>query len=80
MRSPPLPLPARIGPVEFADFGGLVAIRCPQDFIPILQKAGGVWEPGSRRWLIERRRLAPVIRALERVTDPLFRWAGISLD
>ena len=40
----------------------------------------GLWEPGSRRWLIERRRIGPVIRALRRVTDPLFRHAGIDLD
>jgi len=38
------------------------------------------WEPGSRRWLLERRRIGPVVRALERATDPLFRHAGMSLD
>jgi hypothetical protein len=37
-------------------------------------------EPGSRRWLVERRRIGPVIRALEATTDPLFRRAGISLE
>ncbi len=42
--------------------------------------AGGLREPGSRRWLIERRRMGPLIRKLERITDPLFRQAGISLD
>ena len=67
MRSPP-PLPIRIGPVEFAEFGRMVAVRCPQDFAHILQRAGGVWEPGSRRWLVERRRIGPVIRALQRAT------------
>jgi hypothetical protein len=45
-----------------------------------VQKAGGTWEPGSRRWLVERRRLGPLIRALRRATDPLFRHAGIDLD
>ena len=44
------------------------------------RRAGGVWEPGSRRWLIERRRLGPVIRALRQATDPLFRRSGIALD
>jgi hypothetical protein len=39
-----------------------------------------VWEPGSRRWRVQRRRIGPVIRALERATDPLFRQAGINLD
>jgi hypothetical protein len=79
VRSPP-PLPTRIGPVEFAEFGRMVAVRCPQDFAHILQRAGGVWEPGSRRWLVERRRIGPVIRALQRATDPLFRRAGLMLD
>jgi hypothetical protein len=41
--------------------------------------SGRVWEPGGRRWLIERLRINPVIRALQRRTDPLFRRAGISL-
>jgi hypothetical protein len=39
-----------------------------------------MWDPGARQWLIERRRIGPVIRALERTTDPLFRQAGIHLD
>jgi hypothetical protein len=39
-----------------------------------------MWEPGSRRWLIERRRIGPVIRELLRVTDPLFRRAGLTLE
>jgi hypothetical protein len=42
--------------------------------------AGGVWEPGSRRWLVERRRIGPVIRALEAATDPLFRHASLVLE
>jgi hypothetical protein len=58
----------------------MVAVRCPQDFAHILQRAGGVWEPGTRRWLVERRRIGPVIRALQRATDPLFRRAGLTLD
>jgi len=45
-----------------------------------VQKAGGTWEPGSRRWLIRPRRIGPLIRNLHRVTDPLFRRAGIDLD
>ena len=39
-----------------------------------------MWEPGSKRWLVERRRLGPLIRNLRRSTDPLFRQAGIDLD
>ncbi len=35
----------------------------------------------GRGWFIEdRRRIDPVIRALRRVTDPLFRRAGMDLD
>jgi hypothetical protein len=79
VRSPP-PLPARIGPVEFAKFGRMVAVRCPREFAHILERAGGMWEPGTRRWLVTRHRIGPVIRALERETDPLFRQAGMSLD
>jgi hypothetical protein len=60
--------------------GALIAIRCPEDLSPLMRKAGGVWEPGSRRWLIERRRIGPLIRNLKRDTDPLFRQAGMSLD
>jgi hypothetical protein len=45
-----------------------------------MRRAGGQWEPGSRRWLLERRRIGPVIRALRRQTDPLFRQAGMTLD
>ncbi len=73
-------IPARIGPCEFGTLGGMVAVRCPAEFGPLMRRAGGLWEPGSRRWLIERRRIGPVIRALYCSTDPLFRRAGMSLD
>jgi hypothetical protein len=45
-----------------------------------MRRAGGVWEPGARQWLVERRRIGPVIRELERTTDPLFRRVGIHLE
>jgi hypothetical protein len=73
-------LPARIGPAEFSMLGNLVAVRCPVELEPLVQKAGGMWEPGSKRWLVEQRRLGPLIRDLRRVTDPLVRQAGIDLD
>ena len=60
-------LPARIGPAEFSDFCGMIA-------------AGGEWDRGLQRWLIERRRMEPLVRNLRRATDPLFRHAGMSLD
>jgi hypothetical protein len=74
-----LNIPARIGPVEFGDLGALVAIRCPHEFDPVMRRAGGEWEPGSRRWLVERRRIGPVLRTLRRSVDPLFRRAGLAL-
>jgi len=73
-------LPTHIGPAEFGTLGRWVAVRCPAELAPMMQKAGGTWEPGSRRWLVERRRMGPLIRNLHRVTDPLFRRAGIDLD
>ena len=73
-------LPAHIGPAEFQALGSLVAVRCPHDLDPLMRKAGGMWEPGSRRWLIERRRMNPLVRNLRRATDPLFRQAGVDLD
>jgi hypothetical protein len=39
-----------------------------------------MWDPGGRRWLIQRRRIQPLLRNLRRDTDPLLRQAGIDLD
>ena len=52
----------------------------PRELAPLMRRAGGMWEPGSKVWLIERRRIGPVIRALRGTTDPLFRRAGLDLD
>jgi hypothetical protein len=60
--------------------GRLLALRCPSEFAPLVCKAGAIWEPGSKRWLVERRRIGPLVRNLRCVTDPLFRHAGINLD
>jgi hypothetical protein len=76
----PYPLPSRIGPVEFGALGSWITVRCPRDYDSLMRNASGQWEPGSRRWLIERRRIGPVIRRLERTVDPLFRSAGLVLD
>ena len=54
----------------------LGALPCPRDLDPLMRAAGGLWEPGGRRWLITR----PLMRELRRATDPLFRQAGIDLD
>ena len=73
-------LPSQIGPVQLGELGGWVTVRCPREYVPLMVAADGLWDPGARRWLIERRRIGPVIRALERATDPLFRQAGLDLD
>ena len=68
-----LDLPAHVGPCELSEIGKRVAVRCPAELAHILRRAGAVWEPGSQRWLVQRRRIRSVIRSLERATDPLFR-------
>ena len=74
-------LPAWIGPAEFSPFGAKwAAVRCPSDLDPLMRQVGALWEAGSRRWLVPRRRTNPLIRELRRVTDSLFRRAGIDLD
>ena len=73
-------LPARIGPVRLERLGGMIAVRCPSDFEPLMRKAGGMWDSGDRRRLIHQRRINPLIRELRRTTDPLFRRVGIDLD
>ena len=45
-----------------------------------MRKAGGLWEPGSRPMADRATANRPVIRALRRDTDPLFRRAGLDLD
>jgi hypothetical protein len=55
-------------------------VRCPPEYDELMRRAGGVWEPGARQWLVERRRIRPVLRELERTVDPLFRRVGIHLD
>ena len=53
-------------------------MQCPRELLDA--QGRGVWEPGARQWLVERRRIGPVIRELEGTVDPLFRQAGIRLD
>ena len=47
-------LATRIGPAEFSTLGAMVVVRCPHDLDPLMRAAGGLWEPGGRRWLITR--------------------------
>ena len=73
-------VPPSIGPVVFGTLGmAWVTVRCPREFNELVQRAGGVWDPGARFWLVERRRMRPVLRQLEQEVDPLFRQAGIRL-
>jgi hypothetical protein len=72
-------IPAHIGPCEFGHLGKLIAVRCPCEFDALMRNAGGQWEAGSRRWLIERHRIGPVIRTLRRTTDPLFPAGRLGL-
>jgi hypothetical protein len=80
MAQRPIDIPDHIGPCEFGTLGNQIAVRCPEELAHILQRAGAVWEPGIKRWLVQRLRMGPVIRALERATDPLFRRQGIVLE
>jgi hypothetical protein len=73
-------VPESIGPVVFGVGVGWVMIRCPRQYEDLLRSVGATWDPGSRQWWIERRRIGPVIRELEREVDPLFAQAGIRLD
>lgn len=73
-------VPKQIGPCQFGELGAMIAVRCPHDYDNVMRKAGGMWEPGRKRWLIERRRIGPVIRALRSSTDTLFRAVGLDLD
>jgi hypothetical protein len=74
-------LSSRVGPVELEQFGAKwVAVRGPSEFDGLMRRKGGLREAGSRRWLIPRWRINPLVRELRRATDPLFRQAGMSLD
>jgi hypothetical protein len=70
-------LPAQVGPVEFGWLGQWVTVHCPTEFSALMRQAGGVWDPGSRRWFIHQRRVALLIRKLKHLTDPLFREADL---
>ena len=56
--------------------GGPLPVRLRRAYAEDRRAAGG----GSRRWLIHRWRINPLLRELRRSTDPLLRHAGIDLD
>ena len=77
-------VPSNVGPVLFGTLGvGWIMVRCPSQYDELMRRAGGVWEPGARQWLVQRRRIGPVIRELERTVD---LWAkpsamsGVHID
>ncbi len=74
-----LPIPARIGSVEFGTLGAWMTVRCPRVRAANAQGRRTVGVRGCM-WLIEPRRIGPLIRALRRDTDPLFRYAGLDLE
>lgn len=49
-------LRAHVGPCELSEIGQQVAVRCPVVLEHILL-AGAVWQLGSWRWLVQRRRI-----------------------
>ena len=64
------------GPCAFGWLGRRVAVQCPRELAPLMA-AGRAANGTRRRWLIEPRRIGPLIRALRRGTDPLLnRVAG----
>jgi hypothetical protein len=75
----PPPIPEHVGRCRFGRLGAWITVQCPEEFDALMQQAGAVWEPGQRRWLLRLRRLGPVLRALRRQTDPLFRRTGLDL-
>ena len=72
-------IPEHVGPCEFGTLGRQIAVRCPVELARILQRAGAIWAPGSRRWLMQRHRIGPVIRRLQKTVDPLFKFADVAL-
>jgi hypothetical protein len=71
----------QIGPCALEAWGAKwITVRCPSALASLVQQSGGLWDPGRRLWLVERRRAGPLMRRLERATDPLFRQAELDLD
>jgi len=60
------PIPQRVGPCRFGRLGFWITVQCPGEVDDMMRAAGGVWDPGERRWLFRLHRLGPVLRALRR--------------
>src|SRR5690242_19000020 len=66
----------RPGGVETLGVGwGMV--RCPSQYEGLMRRAGGVWELAARQWLVERRRIGPVIHEFEGTS---IRCSGASVS
>ena len=62
----PPPIPEHVGPCRFGRLGLWITVQCPAEFDTMMLNAGGVWDPGERRWLFRLHRLGRVLRALRR--------------
>jgi hypothetical protein len=74
-------IPSHIGPCEFGMLGKRVTVRCPKELAPnspASRRRVGARVRGAGWW--QRRRIGPVIRALQQATDPLFRHVGLALE
>jgi hypothetical protein len=71
-----IPIPRQVGPCRFGRLGAWITVQ----FDTLVRNAGGTWDRGARRRLLRQHRLGPVLCALCRRTDPLFRQAGLDLD
>jgi hypothetical protein len=76
-----IPIPKQVGPCRFGRLRAWITVQCPREKLDqLMRSAGGTWDPGTRRWLLRLHRLGPVLRALRRRTNPLFRQAAVDLD
>ena len=70
------PVPSQVGPVHFETFGKLISVRCPREYAGMTRQHGGEWDPGARRWLIERHRVGPVLGRMAFGADRIRKLAA----
>jgi hypothetical protein len=73
-------VPRQVGLCRFGRLGAWITVHCPRELDQLMRAADGTWDPAARRWLLRPHRIGPVLRALRRRTDPLFRQADLDLD
>jgi hypothetical protein len=68
-----IPIPEKVGPCQFGRRGPWITVQCPPEFDTLMSAAGGIKDPsGEHSWLLRQNRIGPVLRHLQRFTDPLF--------